>query len=107
MDSAKAARNQADIRVNDFSVRSPLDGMVLARPIDSGQVVGLSDVLFQIGSGGAIEKEAEIDEVYASELALGMQAILSPTGKQLRLTNIAPREPAQRREVNPLDAQCA
>ncbi len=97
--AAQAARTQADIRVGDFAVRSPLDGIVLTRPVDPGQVVGLSDVIFQIGSQGPVEIEAEVDEVYAGELSLGMPAILAPTGKpqrsEGRITEISPR-------VNPL-----
>lgn len=79
---AKEARNQAFIRVNDYLIKSPLNGIVLSRPIDQGQVVSLSDTLFQIGSLGPVEIEAEIDEVYASELSLQMKALLAPTGKQ-------------------------
>lgn len=98
--ASQEARNQAIIRVNDNVIQSPLDGMVLSRSIDQGQVVGLSDILFQIGSAGPIEIEAEIDEIYASELSLDMQALLAPTGKQQivkgRITEISPR-------VNPLN----
>ncbi|WP_166423616.1 efflux RND transporter periplasmic adaptor subunit [Paraglaciecola sp. 20A4] len=98
--SSQEARNQARIRVDDYIIQSPLDGVVLSRPIDQGQVVGLSDTLYQIGSVGPIEIEAEVDEIYASELVLGMQALLAPTGKQQvtkgRITEISPR-------VNPLN----
>jgi len=97
---AKEARNQAVIRVNDYLIKSPLDGIVLSRPIDQGQVVSLSDTLFQIGSVGPVEIEAEIDEVYASELSLQMKALLAPTGKQSAvkgfISEISPR-------VNPLN----
>lgn len=93
--AAQAVRTQAGIRVGDFVVRSPLDGVVLTRPVDPGQVVGLTDVIFQIGSKGAVEIEAEVDEVYAGELAVGMPAILAPTGKKQRsegrITEISPR----------------
>jgi len=97
---AKEARNQAIIRVNDYLIKCPLNGIVLSRPIDQGQVVGLSDTLFQIGSDGPIEIEAEIDEVYASELTLQMKALLAPTGKKDvvkgYISEISPR-------VNPLN----
>jgi RND family efflux transporter MFP subunit len=98
--ASQEARNQAIIRVNDNVIQSPIDGIVLSRPIDQGQVVGLSDTLFQIGSAGPIEIEAEVDEIYASALSINMQALLAPTGKQLvvkgRITEISPR-------VNPLN----
>jgi RND family efflux transporter MFP subunit len=100
VDVTKASRNQADIRLNKFSVISPIDGLVLSRPNDPGQVVGLSDVLYEIGSDGAIEIEAEVDEVYAAELRLKMKAVVAPTGKNkvsnARITEISPR-------VNPLN----
>lgn len=92
--ASQEVRNQAVIRVNDNVIQSPLEGIVLSRSIDQGQVVGLSDTLFQIGSAGPIEIEVEIDEIYASELALNMNALLSPTGKQQitkgRITEISP-----------------
>ncbi len=98
--AAKEARNQAVIRVNDYLIKSPLDGIVLYRPIDQGQVVSVSDTLFQIGSLGPVEIEAEIDEVYASDLSLHMQALVAPTGKQKIengfISEISPR-------VNPLN----
>ncbi len=100
LSSAQQARNKAAIIVNDFSVQSPIDGTVLSRPIDQGQVVGLQDTVFQIGSDGPVEIEAEVDEVYAQDLALEMTAILAPTGKRQnaegRITEISPR-------VNPLN----
>lgn len=93
--AAQEISNQANIRVNDFSVRAPIDGIILARLVDSGQVVGVNDVIFEIGSLGPIEIEAEVDEIYAGELKLGMSAILAATGKQRKsaghISEISPR----------------
>ncbi|XQW83821.1 efflux RND transporter periplasmic adaptor subunit [Thalassotalea piscium] len=98
--ASQEARKKALIQVNDFIIQSPLNGIVLTRPIDQGQVVSVNDVLFQLGSDGPIEIEAEVDEIYASELNVDMKAILVPTGKQKkaigRITEISPR-------VNPLN----
>ena len=97
---AKEALKQTDIRLQKFSVFSPINGLILTRPNDPGQVVGLTDVLYQIGSDGPIEIEAEVDEVYAADLALNMSAIVAPTGKselsKAHISEISPR-------VNPLN----
>ena len=70
-------------------------GTILARPVDPGQIVDSTTILFQIGSGGAPEIETEIDEAEADKLRRGTQAILSPTGSQARIsaviTEISPR----------------
>ncbi|ETX11176.1 hypothetical protein MUS1_12275 [Marinomonas ushuaiensis DSM 15871] len=93
--ASQEIRNQAIIRLNDLNIESPLDGIVLSRSIDQGQVVGVSDTLFQIGSTGPIEIEVEVDEIYASELSLNMKALLAPTGKQQvttgRIVEISPK----------------
>lgn len=93
--AAQAAIAQAEARVGEYDVRAPMDGIILARLVDPGQVVGTTDIIFQIGSRGAIEIEAEVDEFYADELKVGMPALLAPSGSRDvydgTLDEIAPR----------------
>lgn len=93
--AAQASANQARARVNEFDVRSPMVGTILARPLDLGQVVGLTDVIFQMGSAGPIEIEAEVDEFYADDLQVGMTTLMAPSGSEAktagRITEISPR----------------
>lgn len=78
--AAQASLAQAKLRVGEFDVRAPMSGIILSRPLDAGQVVVTADVIFQIGSDGLIEIEAEVDEYYAESLTIGMSALLSPSG---------------------------
>ena len=69
-------------------------GTILARPLDLGQVIGLTDVIFQMGSVGPIKIEAEVDEFYADDLQVGMTTLMAPSGSGAkaagRITEISP-----------------
>lgn len=92
--AAQASAEQARARVNEFDVRAPMIGTILARPLDLGQVIGLTDVIFQMGSVGPIEIEAEVDEFYADDLQVGMTTLMAPSGSGAkaagRITEISP-----------------
>ena len=84
-DAASATVRQSRARTREFEVRAPMDGTILTRPVDPGQVVGLSTVLFEMGSNGRIEIEAEVDEFLADRVPASASVILSPSGTSLRL----------------------
>jgi len=70
-------------RLRDYTLRSPIDGYVLARPVDPGQNVTPQTVLFELATGLDAEVEAEIDEQYVSELSSGLPATIAPlTGEK-------------------------
>lgn len=79
-DAAQASLTAAQELVREFEVRAPMAGMILARPVDPGQVVDATDTIFQIGSDGPIEVVAEVDEIYADVVRVGMPALLSASG---------------------------
>jgi RND family efflux transporter MFP subunit len=79
LDAARAAERQVAVRAEKFVIRSPIDGLVLARPVDVGQVVSTETGLFDIGSV-ELEVEAEADEYYADALQLGQAARINPAG---------------------------
>jgi RND family efflux transporter MFP subunit len=91
---AQAGMREARTRAARFDIRAPMAGIILTRPLDPGQFVDSATILFRIGSGGAPEIETEIDESDADRLKVGTQAILSPTGSNLkieaRITEISP-----------------
>jgi RND family efflux transporter MFP subunit len=93
--AAQAAIVQGQARIDEYDVRAPMQGIILSRPLDPGQVVGTTDMIFQIGSQDAVEIEAEVDEYYADKLQVGMPALLSPSGSsdvhEGVLKEIAPR----------------
>src|SRR5690606_36597497 len=73
LDQARAASRAADAEVNaavatacaalarprEFTVTAPMAGLVLARPIDPGQMVTATTTLFELGSLTGVEIEAE------------------------------------------------
>ncbi len=80
--AAEALERAAAERAGEFIVRAPAASIVLARPIDTGQVVSTTTTLFELGSGGAGEVEAEVDEAYGDAVRPGMAARLAATGSQ-------------------------
>jgi RND family efflux transporter MFP subunit len=81
----RAARDQSAALLADYTIRAPAAGRVLTRPVDPGQVVATSTVIFEIAAGDAYEVETDIDETYAQVLKPGMAARLSPAGVQRRV----------------------
>jgi len=93
--AAASDRRAASARLGEFTVRAPMAGIVLLRPVDSGQIVSPTTMLFQLGSADAREIEAEVDEAYADDLRPGMAARAAPSGSDstftARITEISPR----------------
>jgi len=95
LEAARANAGQATAKAREFNIFAPMAGTILVRPVDPGQVVSVSSILFEIGSEGPVEIEAEIDEVYADRVPLNSRITLSPSGsgRQFtgRISEIAPR----------------
>jgi RND family efflux transporter MFP subunit len=95
LEAGRATAGQASAKAREFNVYAPMTGTILVRPVDSGQVVSVSSILFEMGSAGPVEIEAEIDEVYADRVPADANVTLSPSGsgKQIagRISEIAPR----------------
>lgn len=101
---AQAAFDQAQIRLNDCVVRSPIDGLVLDKPVDEGQVImgGLNTVsggttILTIADMSRVYVYANIDEVDVGKIKLGQEAQIVAdafpeekfTGKVLRIDPLA------------------
>lgn len=69
-------------RTGEFTIRAPMAGIVLVRPIDNGQVVSAQTMLFQLGSLQGVEIHADVDEAYADALRPGMSARASLSGSE-------------------------
>jgi RND family efflux transporter MFP subunit len=95
LEAARATAGQASAKAREFNVYAPMTGTILVRLVDPGQVVSVNSILFEIGSAGPIEVEAEIDEVYADQVPVAAKITLSPSGsgRQFagRIGEIAPR----------------
>lgn len=101
---AQAVYDQAKIRLNDCVVRSPIDGIVLDKPVDEGQVImgGLNTVsggttIVTIADMSRVYVYANIDEVDVGKIKLGQEAQIVAdafpeekfTGKVLRIDPLA------------------
>lgn len=109
LDQARAAKRSADAEVaaaqatyraatersREAVVTAPMAGVVLSRPIDNGQVVTASTVLFELGGVDGFEVEAEVDEIYADAVRPGMTARLAPAGSDAvnpaRVSEVSPK----------------
>lgn len=76
-----ASRREAAVKVSDTSLIAPVDGVVLARPVDPGQVVSLQTVIFEIAPLADVEVEAEVDEQYLGAISEGMPADVLVPGR--------------------------
>jgi RND family efflux transporter MFP subunit len=76
---ARAARATADAarqRLEDYVVRAPIDGMVLRRDAEVGEVVDTPASLFWIGEPRPLRVTAEVDEEDIARVEPGQRALL-------------------------------
>ncbi|KKB78397.1 hypothetical protein VW35_11080 [Devosia soli] len=76
-----AALDQAKSQLDQYTVRAPLDGVVLSRSIDRGQLVDPQAELFQIADLTDLLVETDVDELYSSRITDGLPALLKPVGE--------------------------
>lgn len=94
--AAAAASTRASFeRQHEYTVRAPLSGVILVRPIDNGQVVAAGETLFELGSNAGVEIRAEVEEAYADALKAGQVARGALSGSDAifaaRVTEVSPR----------------
>lgn len=95
LDSVEAIRREVAARLRDSSLQAPVSGVVLARPVDPGQVVGAQSVIYEIAPLSDVEIEADIDEQYLAEIKVGQQAEIKIAGQDqavnARLYYVSPK----------------
>src|SRR5713226_1770777 len=64
------------VRIDALVLRAPLDGMVLRRDGEVGEIAGPTDVLFWVGPPTPMQVVAEINEEEIPKIALGQKAFL-------------------------------
>lgn len=93
--AASADRRATAAQTREFTIRAPMAGIVLVRPIDNGQVISPETTLFQLGSRDGVELQADVDEAYADVLRTGMEARAALSGSDeifaARITEVSPR----------------
>src|SRR3954454_7956466 len=76
LDQAIANVNAARQRVEDHVLRAPMDGTVLRRDGEVGEIALPEDVLFWIGRASPLRIEAEVDEEDIPLVAIGQPAMI-------------------------------
>lgn len=72
--------DQAQIVLDDYTIRAPVAGTVLELDAEEGQIVGPSSRLLTLADLSEILVEANVDEVYATQIAVGQPAVLQLAG---------------------------
>jgi RND family efflux transporter MFP subunit len=78
---AQAQLGASRARMGRLDVRAPAAGLVLARNVEAGQVVGAgSGALFRIAAGGEMELRARLPQTDLARLSVGVPATVTPVG---------------------------
>jgi RND family efflux transporter MFP subunit len=64
------------VKLDSLVLRAPLDGMVLRRDGEVGEIAGPTDVLFWVGPPAPTQVVAEVNEEEINHLAVGQKAFL-------------------------------
>src|SRR6476469_6337497 len=89
LEEAKSRIAAQKVRLDSLLLRAPLDGMVLRRDGEVGEIAGTTDVLFWVGPPAPMQVVAEINEEEINRIAAGQKALLRSEafpGRALRAT---------------------
>jgi membrane fusion protein, multidrug efflux system len=75
-EESKSQISAQKVRLDALVLRAPLDGMVLRRDGEVGEIVGPTDVLFWVGPPAPMQVVAEINEEEITRIAAGQKAFL-------------------------------
>jgi len=64
------------VRIDGLVLRAPLDGMVLRRDGEVGEIAGPTDVLFWVGPPAPMQVVAEVNEEEINRIVVGQKAFL-------------------------------
>ncbi len=76
-----ANRREVASRLRDNTLVAPVSGVVLARPVDVGQVVGTNSIIYEIAPLADVEVEADVDEQFLAEVHEGLKADVIVAGR--------------------------
>lgn len=76
----QAALDQAQSQLAQYTITAPLDGVVLDRAVERGQLVDTQTEIFTIADLSQLLVETDVDELYSSRIQEGLQALLQPVG---------------------------
>src|SRR6266851_1240860 len=75
-EQSKSRISAQKTRIDSLVLRAPLDGMVLRRDGEVGEIVGPTEVLFWVGPPTPMQVVAEINEEEITRIAAGQKAFL-------------------------------
>ncbi len=81
-----AALEEARSQLEQFTIISPLDGVVLDRAVDQGQLVDPQSNLFTVADLSELLVETDVDELYSSRITEGLEVLLQPVGESVART---------------------
>lgn len=79
-----AVLDQANIVLRNYTIRAPFAGNVLELDADLGQIVGPTVPLLRLADLGDLVVEADVDEAYATQIALNQPVVLQLAGETQR-----------------------
>ena len=77
----QAALEQAQLALPDYTITSPITGVVLNRSVEAGDLVGPADILMHVADTRNLHVEVQVDELYAAKVRTGQSAWLQLTGR--------------------------
>ena len=84
---ARAQYGENRARIGRLDIRAPASGLILARNVEPGQVVGGSGVvLFRIAKDGEMEMRAQLAEADLAKLSVGAITKVTPVGATTAFT---------------------
>ena len=78
--AAGASAEQWGVVLEKLNVVAPIDGTVTARTVEPGETVGVGTPLFEVADLGQLRVQAEVDEFYVGQIAMGMGAEVTAEG---------------------------
>ena len=75
-----AILDQAQIVLEEYTIRAPIAGTVLELDAEEGQIVGPTSRLLTLADLSEIVVESDVDEAYAIQIAVGQPAVLQLAG---------------------------
>ena len=75
-DAATAAVELATRQLEEYRIASPLDGIVMRRPVEPGETVAANATLFEIASPTALKVAADVDERDIARVAMGARTAI-------------------------------
>ncbi|MDP1783810.1 MAG: efflux RND transporter periplasmic adaptor subunit [Sulfuricurvum sp.] len=84
IERSKGSLSAVNAKINDLSLRSPIEGIVISRDAEAGSTIGAGMSVFKIANPKSVWVRAYIDERQSGVLKIGQKAVvtLRSTGEQ-------------------------